>query len=309
MDKQKEKTAMNFRRLKQLADSATIVGLVGAIAVILYAVSTSSGIGIFFDLPSFLIVIVGSCFIVLIKFNARQFFQAWSNAYHVFFIPQEDPQDIITTIIRLQQKARIHGLLSLEDEPIDHPFLKYGIKYIFANISPLIIKNTLNKEIYCTLERHQSGARVFRALANVGPAMGMIGTLIGLVQMLAALDNPSSIGPSMAIALLTTLYGALLANMIATPIADKLMLRSQEEYLLNMLIVDGLLGLLEGLHPYILEEMLLSYLPASQRIGGRWKARPTNGANLPPEETKVVQQILTTETRPKPQPLQDKSSS
>jgi len=300
---------MNLRRSKQLADSATIVGLVGAVAVIIYAVTTSSGVGIFFDLPSFLIVIVGSSFIVLIKFNARQFLQAWANAFHVFFLPQEDPQDIITTIIRLQQKARVHGLLSLEDEPIDQPFLKYGIKYVFANISPIIIKNTLNKEVYYTLERHQSGARVFRALANVGPAMGMIGTLIGLVQMLAALDSPAKIGPSMSIALLTTLYGALLANMVATPIADKLMLRSQEEYLLNMLIVDGLLGLQEGLHPYILEEMLLSYLPASQRVGGRWKARPMPEADLTPEKKPPPPQKAPTETQQKPLPSQDNHSN
>ncbi|MGV1099357.1 MotA/TolQ/ExbB proton channel family protein [Thiovibrio sp. JS02] len=265
----------------RFADYATIVGLLGAgavVASVLYAGSTAA---IFMNLQSFLLVFVGSTFVVLIKFNSRQFRRAWLIAFHAFFMRQESPHEIIDTIIGLQKRARVHGLLALETEGIAHPFLRQGVKYVVDNINPAIIKNTLSKEIFHTLERHQSGAKVFRALADVSPAMGMIGTLIGLVQMLAAMDNPDHVGPAMAVALLTTLYGAVMSHMLATPIADKLLLRSQEEHLIKMLIADGVLGIQQGLHPYVLEEILLAYLPGSQRVGGRWKARSGCGENMP----------------------------
>ena len=116
-----------------------------------------------------------------------------------------------------------------------------------------------------TLERHDWSQKIFRALADVGPAMGMIGTLIGLVQMLSAMDDPKSIGPSMAVALLTTLYGAMLATMIANPIADKLSLRSQEEKQSKSLIIDALMGIQAGQNPRVINELLNAYLPGSQR--------------------------------------------
>lgn len=259
-----------------LADYATIIGLFGACGIVISALYAGGKLSLFFNLQAFLIVVGGSSFIVLIKFNFQQFFNAWLVAIHAFFIRQENPHAIIDTLIQLQKRARLHGLLALETETIDPPFLKQGIKYVVDNINPAIIKNTLNKEMFHTLERHQMGVMVFRALADVSPAMGMIGTLIGLMQMLSGMDNPNNIGPAMAVALLTTLYGALLANMFATPIADKLLLRSQEERLIKMLITDGVLGIQQALHPYVLEEMLQAYLPGSQREGGRWKTAPVS---------------------------------
>ncbi|MFZ5774929.1 MAG: MotA/TolQ/ExbB proton channel family protein [Thermodesulfobacteriota bacterium] len=256
-------------------DYATILGLLGAIAMVAWVIYLSHAIRIYLNFPSFILVVMGSAFIVMIKFNVHQFCGAVAVAFRAFFVHSDPPREMIDTIMALHRKARIHGLLALEDETIEHPFLKRGIRYVVDNISPSIIKNTLHKEISHTYERHQTGAKVFRSLAEVSPAMGMIGTLIGLVQMMAGMDDPKGIGPAMAVALLTTLYGALMAYVVAAPIADKLQLRSQEEYLLRLLIADGVLGIQQALHPYVLEEVLLAYLPGSQRSGGRWKAGTT----------------------------------
>ncbi|HIJ79320.1 MAG: MotA/TolQ/ExbB proton channel family protein [Desulfobulbaceae bacterium] len=256
---------------KNITDFATIIGLLGACGVVMSALYAGGKFSLFFNLQAFLLVVGGSSFIVLIKFNFQHFLRAALIALKTFFVKQENPQSIIDTIIDIQKNVRIHGLLTLNTDNISPPYLKQGLNYVVDNINPIIIKNTLHKEMLHTMERHQSGIKVFRALADVSPAMGMIGTLIGLMQMLSDLDDPSNIGPAMAVALLTTLYGAMMAHMFATPIADKLFLRNQEEHLLKMLITDGVLGIQQALHPYVLEEMLLAYLPGSQREGGRWK--------------------------------------
>lgn len=268
---------------KKITDFATVTGLLGACGVILSALYAGGKFSLFFNLQAFLIVVGGSSFIVLIKFNFQHFLRAALVALRTFFVKQEDPQIIIDTIIDIQKKVRLHGLLTLDTENISPPYLKQGLIYIIDNINPVIIKNTLHKEMLYTMERHKSGIKVFRALADVSPAMGMIGTLIGLMQMLADLDDPSNIGPAMAVALLTTLYGAMMAHMFATPIADKLFLRNQEEHLIKMMITDGVLGIQQALHPYVLEEMLQTYLPISQREGGRWRTLPNTSA-LPKEK-------------------------
>jgi chemotaxis protein MotA len=123
----------------------------------------------------------------------------------------------------------------------------------------------LNKDLNQTLQRHHDGQGIFKAIGDVGPAMGMIGTLIGLVQMLSVMDDPKQIGPAMAVALLTTLYGAILANVIAIPVADKLALRSKEEQRHKSLVIDALIGIQEGQNPRIIESMLEAYLPRSRR--------------------------------------------
>ncbi len=256
----------------RLTDYATVIGLLGAVGIVFLALFRGGQLTLFLNLQAFLIVGGGSCFIVLIKFSLPHFFRAWTVAFQAFFFKIDNPHILIDQIIILQKKARLHGLLSLDESGIEHPFLRQGVKYVVDNINPAIIKNTLHKEMYHTIERHHSGVKVFRALADVSPAMGMIGTLIGLMQMLASMDDPNDIGPAMAVALLTTLYGAMMAHMFATPIADKLALRSQEEHRTKLLITDGVLGIQQALHPYVLEEMLLAYLPVSERIGGRWKA-------------------------------------
>ena len=161
--------------------------------------------------------------------------------------------------------ARKQGVLGLEEREVGSPFLGQGIQMLVDGQNAETIKHLLSKERLLTLDHNRSGAKVFTAMADVAPAMGMIGTLIGLVQMLSNMEDPKSIGPAMAVALLTTLYGAMIATMIATPIADKLSLRMTEEARLQSLYIDALVAIKEGTNPRVIEQMLSSYLTPKER--------------------------------------------
>ena len=156
-------------------------------------------------------------------------------------------------------------MLALENVEIKNDFLKQGVQYLVDGIEPELVEEMLYKDMTLSLERHQNGQQIFKSIGDVGPAMGMIGTLIGLVQMLSNLGDPSSLGPAMAVAMLTTLYGAILANMVALPIADKLELRSKEEMMLKSLIIDALLGIQKGQNPRLIQDLLKTYLPVKKR--------------------------------------------
>jgi chemotaxis protein MotA len=148
---------------------------------------------------------------------------------------------------------------------VSNSFLAGGIQLLVDGHDPDVVRTLLTKDLKQGQDRHAWGAKIFEALGDVAPAMGMIGTLIGLVAMLANMNDPKTIGPSMAVALLTTLYGAMLATMFALPMADKLSLRSQEEGLIKNLIIDALLAIQSGQNPRVIEAMLKAYLPESQR--------------------------------------------
>ena len=143
--------------------------------------------------------------------------------------------------------------------------MKSGLALLVDGHPADVVRSMLTKDLQMTLKRHSDGQDIFKAIGDVGPAMGMIGTLIGLVQMLSNMDDPKQIGPAMAVALLTTLYGAILANMVALPIADKLAVRSREENNSKSLIIDALLGIQAGQNPRVIENMLQTYLPRSKR--------------------------------------------
>ena len=171
----------------------------------------------------------------------------------------------ISELVELATLARKQGLLALEEKEITQPFLASGIQLLIDGHPQETVKAILEKERLLTLERNRWGAKVFSALGDVGPAMGMIGTLIGLVQMLSSMDDPKAIGPAMAVALLTTLYGTMLANMVAMPIADKLNLRKTEEGRIKAMCIDGVLAIQAGQNPRIIESMLKTYLDPKKR--------------------------------------------
>ncbi|XOV86882.1 MAG: flagellar motor protein PomA [Pseudomonadota bacterium] len=246
-------------------DLATLLGMLGAIGVLIAAVVSGGSADLFINVPSILIVLCGTLLIVLIKFNMKQSLRAVSVAKRAFFNKLASPDELIDKIIELNAVARREGLLALENYEVTNQFLQRGINLMVDGSEPETIKATLERDLRETAERHKWGAKVFAALGEVAPAMGMIGTLIGLVQMLSAMDDPKQIGPAMAIALLTTLYGAVIANVIALPIADKLTLRKTEESKLNAICIDGVLGICEGHNPRVLESMLKIYLSPSAR--------------------------------------------
>ena len=161
--------------------------------------------------------------------------------------------------------ARKGGLLSLEGKEVSDEFLGKGIQLLVDGHDPDVVRTLLSKEMKLASERHDTGITIFKAMGDVGPAMGMIGTLIGLVAMLANMDDPKSIGPAMAVALLTTLYGAMMATMLMLPIADKLSLRKAEEDTLKSMIIDALLAIQSGQNPRVIESMLQAYVQEGKR--------------------------------------------
>jgi len=246
-------------------DLATLLGLLGAIGIVLAAMLFGGSALVFVNVPSLLIVLGGTFAVVMIKFSMSQFFGAFKVAARAFVFKLDSPEDLIEQIVNLSGIARKEGMLALEEEEIENEFLDQGIKMLIDGNSHEVISTVMKKDLQQTLDHHTWGAKVFSATGDVAPAMGMIGTLIGLVQMLSAMDDPKSIGPAMAVALLTTLYGAMLANMVALPIADKLTLRKKDESKIKSMCIDGVLAIQEGQNPRIVESMLKTYLEPKQR--------------------------------------------
>ncbi|ABO24634.1 flagellar motor protein PomA [Shewanella loihica] len=246
-------------------DLATLIGLIGAFGFIIGAMVSSGGIAIFVDVPSVLIVMIGSLFVVMMKFNLKQFLGAVKIAAKAFMFKIDKPDELIEQSVTMADAARKGGFLALEEAEISNSFMQKAVDMLVDGHDGEVVREALEKDIALTEERHKTGISIFKALGDVAPAMGMIGTLIGLVAMLSNMDDPKSIGPAMAVALLTTLYGAIIANMIALPIADKLSLRMGEEMLNRNLIMDAVLAIQDGQNPRVIEGFLKNYLSEKQR--------------------------------------------
>ncbi|MBB1438722.1 flagellar motor protein PomA [Shewanella sp. SG41-4] len=246
-------------------DLATLIGIIGAFAFIIGAMATSGGIGLFIDVPSILIVVAGSLFVVMMKFNLKQFLGSIKIGMKAFMFKLDKPEDLIEQAVTMADAARKGGFLALEEAVITNTFMQKAVDMLVDGHDGEVVRNALEKDIALTEERHKTGVGIFKAMGDVAPAMGMIGTLVGLVAMLSNMDDPKSIGPSMAVALLTTLYGAVIANMIAIPMADKLSLRMNEELLNRNLIMDAVLAIQDGQNPRVIEGFLKNYLAESVR--------------------------------------------
>lgn len=246
-------------------DLATIVGLIGAMGLIVATMLMSGDLMMFVNVPSLVIVFGGSLFAVMAKFGLGQFLGAAKVAGKSFSNKISDPGELIDEIVELADTARKGGLLALEGKEVGNEFLQKVIQLLVDGHDPEVVKALLSKDRTLAEERHSTAATIFSSLASMAPAMGMIGTLIGLVAMLANMDDPKSIGPAMAVALLTTLYGAILANAFCEPVADKLKLRAGEEALIKNLILDALLAIQGGQNPRVIDTMLRTYLPEGKR--------------------------------------------
>ena len=246
-------------------DLATLIGLIGAFGIVMTSIVLGGSAGTFVNTPSLLVVLGGTVLVTMMKFSLGKFLGAAGIAVKAFLYRPSNPEELIQEAIELAKAARQGGLLALEDKEISDEFMKTGLGLLIDGHQADTVKAMLQKDLNQTLKRHSDGQDIFKAIADVGPAMGMIGTLIGLVQMLANMDDPKQIGPAMAVALLTTLYGAILANMFAAPIADKLAVRSREENTSKSLIIDALLAIQGGQNPRIIGSMLETYLPRSKR--------------------------------------------
>jgi chemotaxis protein MotA len=246
-------------------DLGTIVGLIGAIAMVVMAMLLGGSIVTFINAPSILIVVVGTHFVVLMTYSLADFLSAAKAGMKVLTYKGVDNEELITQIVELADMARKSGLLALEGATIDQDFLKKGIGLLVDGHDGEIVRGILEKDASMASTRHKHAATIFKTMADVAPAMGMIGTLIGLVAMLSNMSDPKSIGPAMAVALLTTLYGAIMANMVGIPIAAKLGFRDDEEKLSKGLMIDGLLGIQAGQNPRVIEQVLHGYLQEGKR--------------------------------------------
>ena len=248
-------------------DIATLVGLLGGFGIIIGAIATGGSLLVFVDVPSVLIVVGGTFMVTLMQVSLKDFLGSFSIGMKAFFYKVDDPQKIIEEAVQLADVARKNGLLALEGVEIGNDFMKRGIGLCVDGHDPALVHKMLSSDINNTIERHEVGQRMFKNMATMAPAMGMIGTLVGLVQMLSNMSDPASIGPAMAVALLTTLYGAVIANAFAQPLADKLARASELERLNKSLILETIAGIQEGMNPRVLEQLLSTYLPANKRPG------------------------------------------
>jgi len=248
-------------------DIATLVGLLGGFGIIIGAIATGGSLMVFVDVPSTLIVLGGTFMVTLMQVSLQDFLGSFSTGMKAFFYKVDDPKKIIEEAVQLADVARKNGLLALEGVEISNEFMKRGIGLCVDGHDPALVHKMLSSDINNTIERHEVGQRMFKNMATMAPAMGMIGTLVGLVQMLSNMSDPASIGPAMAVALLTTLYGAVIANAFAQPLADKLARASELERLNKSLILETISAIQEGMNPRVLEQLLSTYLPANKRPG------------------------------------------
>ena len=247
-------------------DLATLIGLVAVILVIVGAIVVGGDIAVFINPASIIIVIGGTLAATIIRVSLKQFMGSFKVGLKAVLHKATTPEQLIQEAVELANVARKEGILALEDAEISDPFLKQGISLCIDGHPPEVVQQMLSKDINLTIERHDIGVNMFKAIGDYAPAMGMIGTLIGLVQMLSNMDDPKAIGPAMAVALLTTLYGAIIANGFALPISEKLKMISAEESLNKNLILESISSIQAGTNPKVMEQLLMTYLPSNKRI-------------------------------------------
>ncbi|MCK6369880.1 MAG: MotA/TolQ/ExbB proton channel family protein [Gammaproteobacteria bacterium] len=250
-------------------DLATLIGLIAGMVVVAAAVLIGSSASVFINVPSLLIVLGGTMAVTLMKFSiADCLFALRLGLRQAFFDDAINSRELVERIKALATRARRDGLLALEDEEIRNEFFRKGVQLCVDGQPPDFVRKVLSNEMDYSIERHELGERIFRGIAEAAPAFGMIGTLVGLVQMLSSMSDPGSIGPAMAVALLTTLYGALIANLVAAPIADKLRMRYQYDRLTKTLLIEGVAAIANGDNAMVIDELLGAYLQDS-RPGGQ----------------------------------------
>jgi chemotaxis protein MotA len=247
-------------------DIATVLGILSATGLVLGAIFMGSGLNVFINIPSLCIVVGGTIGVTLVAYPLKDFLSVIKVVQKAIFTKNISATELVSKFTDFANKTRKEGILALESEikELSDEFFKKGVQLSIDGLEPQQIRNILDTEIEFVRDRHKLGADIFTSMGTFAPAMGMIGTLIGLVQMLQSMDDPSTIGPAMAVALLTTFYGSLMANICCMPIAGKLKTRSKEEMLTKEMTIQGIISLSNGDNPRILEQKLLAFLPPAK---------------------------------------------
>ena len=248
-------------------DLGLLFGILGTWALVIWALMSGGDIGIYIDVPSVIIVVGASVTIIFFAFPARNVKGIIGAAKKAVFWKSGSIEKLIDDMVSYAEIARRDGILSLEAtcREIDDPFIVQGLSMAVDGTDPELIEQILLSDLDTLVDRHDIGKGLFETINKYAPAMGMIGTLVGLVAMLADLSDPSAIGAGLAVALLTTLYGAMASNMFAGPMADRLARRSAEEVLYKTIIVKGVMSIQSGDNPRVVEQKLRTFLPPSMR--------------------------------------------
>jgi len=249
-------------------DIATIFGVIVAwVLTILAVVVGGNALSAYIDVPSIILVVFGGFCAVITSFPLAVMKSMPKVLLKTLFAKSPDPSGLIKKLVSYAEVARRDGILSLESmtSEMGDPFIVRAIGMAVDGTDPELIESILESEVENEAARHLQGKSMFDAYGKYAPAFGMIGTLLGLVAMLQNMDDPSKIGPGMAVALLTTLYGALIANLVCLPMADKLALRANEEVFIKQIIIRGVMSIQQGDNPRIVEQKLLTFVPPSAR--------------------------------------------
>lgn len=252
-------------------DLASLLGVFLCLVLVIYGIVVGrdvSVLGNFVDVPSIFITIGGSfCCVLIMSPSLRGYISRLKSFGLIMKVQPSNEESTIKTIIGLSNIARKEGLLALEEaaNSIDDEFLKKGVLLIVDGTDPELVRSILETELNCIEDRHSKIVGFWDSLAAMGPAWGMIGTLIGLINLLYKMEDPSTIGPNMAVALVTTFYGSILANWICIPVATKLRYKNSNEIMIKELMVEGLLSIQAGENPRVIEEKLKSFLSPSRR--------------------------------------------
>jgi len=249
-------------------DLATLIGVIASFGLVGFAILSGDGASTFLNVPSIVIVFGGTVGATMVCFPLKTCLGVMGVVRKTLFWKDLDNSAIIGTLEELAKKARKEGLLSLQaaGDDISDPFYKGGLQLVVDGQEADTIEAILATEIDYVAARHAVGAELLKAMGTYAPAFGMIGTIIGLIQMLQNMNDPSSIGPAMAVALVTTFYGALLANVVFLPLVTKLQQRSNQEVEQKSLIMEGLLSIHAGDNPRILVQKLSAFVPPSARV-------------------------------------------
>jgi len=249
-------------------DIGTIAGIGGGFAMIFFGILTSGGaIGSYLNVPS-LIMVLGGSFTAMLVANPLSRMLGFIKYFKIALnMPNYEEAKMIASLVQFSEKARREGLLALEDdlEEVENEFLQKGIQLVVDGTDTEVIKSILYNDLNQMQERHQYGINLFGLWGSLAPAFGMIGTLAGLIAMLANMSDTSAIGSGMALALITTMYGSMFANILFIPLKNKLTDRDKAESVVKEIMIEGILSIQSGDNPRILEQKLVSFLPPDQR--------------------------------------------
>lgn len=248
-------------------DLATLIGIIAGVSLIFISIFSGGGAQTFLEINAILIVLGGTFSATFINFRIKDVLGVMKVVKNAFHNQEPEYHRILEDIVHLSITARKEGILAIENatEDLDDPFMKHGLLLAVDGLEPEMIRNIMESEVTSLEERHTKGQSIMKSMGTYAPAFGMIGTLIGLIKMLQTLDDPSKIGAGMAVALVTTFYGAFLANLIFLPIAGKLETLSEAEIAQREMVIEGILSIQSGENPRVIEEKLKAYIPPKMR--------------------------------------------